>query len=162
MSLLDMIQGAAGAGALQQIGARVGLSPDQLQSAINSLGPALGPKLAEHAATGRLDGAIDSAGAQDLDTEAATAHGNDILGTIFGSKDASRAVAADASARTGIGADKLKSLLPLLASAATMAMAAQRGNGAGGGLGGLLGTLAGMAGGSGSGGLGGIFDQLRR
>ncbi len=166
MSLIDMIQGAAGSDALQQIGARVGLSPDQLQSAINSLAPALGPKIAEHAATGGLDGAIGSAQDKPVGSDAATAHGNDILGTIFGSKDVSRSVAADASAQTGIGVDKLKALLPQLASVAMMAIAAKQASG--GGLGGLLGSLGGLSGGlgggvggsSGSGGLAGMLNGL--
>lgn len=142
MSLMDMIEQAAGGGALQQIGARVGLSPEQLQSAIGSLAPALAPKLAQHAATGALDGtpAIDAA--PQPGSEDAIDHGNSVLGSILGSKDASRSVAADASAQTGIGVDKIKSLLPLLASAAAIAFAHQ-GSSGGGGLGGLLGGLAG-------------------
>ena len=45
--------------------------------------------------------------------------GNAILGHLFGSKDVSRAVAGHAAQKTGIGADVLKKLLPLVA---TMAM----------------------------------------
>ena len=156
MSLIDMIESAAGNGALQQIGSRVGLSPDQLRSAIGSLAPALGPKLAEHAATGGLDSAIEGAGAHEIGSDAATAHGNDILGTIFGSKDVSRSVAADASAQTGIGVDKLKALLPQLASVAATVIASRQASGAGGGLGGVLGSLGGLGGG----GLGNILGKL--
>ena len=36
MSLLDMIESSARPGALQMIGSRVGLSPDQLRSVITS------------------------------------------------------------------------------------------------------------------------------
>lgn len=158
MSLMDMIESAAGRGALQQIGSRVGLSPQDLETAIGSLAPSLLPKLAEHAQTGGLDNSIAAAPAQRTGTDAATDHGNDILGTIFGSKDVSRSVASDASAQTGIGVDKLKALLPQLASVAAMVIAARRsgGNDAGGGLGGLLGSL----GGGGGGGLGGILGGL--
>lgn len=42
------------------------------------------------------------------------ARGNDVLGQIFGSKDVSRSVAADAAARTGIDPALLKQMLPLL------------------------------------------------
>ena len=45
--------------------------------------------------------------------------GNAILGHLFGSKDVSRAVAGHAAKKTGIGADVLKKMLPLVA---TMAM----------------------------------------
>lgn len=47
------------------------------------------------------------------------ADGNNILGHLFGSKDVSRAVAGQAATKTGLGADVLKKLLPLVA---TMAM----------------------------------------
>lgn len=55
MSLLDMIETSAGPEALQQIGARVGLSPDQLRSVIANVAPTLAPKRAEHADNGGLD-----------------------------------------------------------------------------------------------------------
>jgi hypothetical protein len=51
--------------------------------------------------------------------------GNGILGHILGSKDVSRQVAARASAQTGIGADVLKQMLPLVATLAMGALAKQ-------------------------------------
>lgn len=141
MSLIDMIEQAAGSGALQQIGARVGLSPDQLQHAISSLAPALAPKIAEHAATGGLEGLAPADAAPAPGTDEADEHGKSVLGAILGSKDASRSVADAASAETGIGADKLKALLPQLASIAATVLAARGGGAASGGLGGLLGGL---------------------
>ncbi len=145
MSLMDMIEQAAGGGALQQIGARVGLSPDQLQSVIGSLAPALGPKLAQHAAAGGLDGTPAPDAAPAPGSDEADAHGNTILGSILGSKDASRSVAADASAETGIGVDKIKAVLPQLASIAAAAMVAHKASTGGfGGLGGLGGLLGGL------------------
>ena len=142
MSLLDMIEQAAGSGALQQIGARVGLSPQQLESAIGSLAPALAPGLVQHAATGGLappgGGAMPQAGSDE-----AADHGRSVLGSILGSKEASRSLADNTSAETGIGADKIKALLPHIASIAATAMTAR--GGAGGGLGGLGGLLGGLA-----------------
>ncbi len=44
------------------------------------------------------------------------AEGNGILGHLFGSKELSRAVAAQASQATGIGQDVLKQMLPAIAS----------------------------------------------
>src|SRR5690606_22252825 len=61
-----------------------------------------------------------------LGQPAAVAEGNGILGHVFGSKDVSRQVAAQASARTGIGADVLKRLLPLAATMVMGALARQR------------------------------------
>lgn len=142
MSLMEMIEQAAGSGALQQIGARAGISPDQLQNVIGSLAPVLGPKLAEHAATGGLDGVPVGDAAPAPGSAEADEHGRSILGSILGSKDASRSVAADASASTGVNVDTIKALLPQLASIAAVAMASRQG-GSGGGLGGLLGGLLG-------------------
>jgi hypothetical protein len=44
------------------------------------------------------------------------AEGNGILGHLFGSKDLSRAVAAQAAQATGIGQDVLRQMLPVIAS----------------------------------------------
>ena len=142
MSLMDMIEQAAGSGALQQIGARVGLSPAELQSAIGSLAPILGPKLAEHAAIGGLDNVPTDAGPAPGSDEADD-HGKSILGSMLGYKDASRSVAADASADTGISVDKIKAVLPQLASIAAVTLVAHKASSGGGfgGLGGLLGGL---------------------
>lgn len=139
MSLIDMIEQAAGSGALQQIGARVGLDPTQLQNVIGSLGPTLGPKLAEHAATGGLNQTTAGPAPQPGSDEAEE-HGNSVLGSILGSKDASRSVAADASADTGVSVDKIKAVLPQLASIAAVALVARQVS-HGGSFGGLLDML---------------------
>ena len=139
MSLIDMVEQGAGSGALQQIGARVGLDPSQLQNVIGSLAPALGPKIAQHAATGGLDQAPPSAPAPGSDE--AEDHGNGVLGSIFGSKDASRQVAEDASAQTGVGIDKIKAVLPQLASIAAVALVAHKASQSGGAFGSLLDSL---------------------
>ncbi|MFM9977627.1 MAG: DUF937 domain-containing protein [Sphingomonadaceae bacterium] len=102
--------------------------------------------------------------------------GNSVLGQIFGSKDVSRTVAADAATKTGISGDLLKRMLPLIAMAVAgyMANQAQGGQAApaaqDGGLGGMLGSVLGgiMGGGqqanapaSGLGGLGALLDMDR-
>ncbi|MEO8052121.1 MAG: DUF937 domain-containing protein [Acidobacteriota bacterium] len=51
-----------------------------------------------------------------LAEEVTTEDGNSILGHIFGTKDVSRAVAGRASEQTGIGADVLKKMLPVVAT----------------------------------------------
>ncbi len=142
MSLMDVIEQAAGGGALQQIGSRVGLSPQQLQDVMGHLAPVLGPRLAEHAATGGLDGVPTGDAAPAPGSAEAEEHGRSILGSILGSKEASRSLATDASASTGVDADRIKSLLPQLASIAAVAMASRQG-GSAGGLGGLLGGMLG-------------------
>ncbi|WP_163454629.1 DUF937 domain-containing protein, partial [Escherichia coli] len=42
--------------------------------------------------------------------------GNDVLGQLFGSKDLSRAVAAQAAQASGVGQQVLQQMLPVLAS----------------------------------------------
>ena len=61
-----------------------------------------------------------------LNREETVADGNGILGHILGSKDASRAVAAQAAAQTGIGADVLKKLLPIAATLVMGSLAKQQ------------------------------------
>ncbi len=75
--------------------------------------------------------------------------GNQILGHIFGSKDKSRDVAAQASEQSGVDTSILKKLLPIVAGAVAMHYMSKRGHGgaAGEGGGGLLGSILGALGG---------------
>ena len=96
--------------------------------------------------------------------------GDDVLGQIFGSRDVSRTVAADASGRSGVSQDVLKKMLPMLAMLIAGYMSTGRGGAsgagpaAGSGLGGLLGGLFGggaSGGGAGAGGLASMLDMNR-
>jgi hypothetical protein len=72
--------------------------------------------------------------------------GNQILGHIFGSKDTSRDVAAQASQQSGIDTSVLKKLLPIVAGAVAMHYVTHRkggGGGVGAGGGGILGSILG-------------------
>ena len=97
-----------------------------------------------------------------------TDKGNQILGQIFGSKDQSRAVAAEAAAQTGVEPSLLKKMLPILAMvvAGYVMKRAGQGGGQSGGLGDALGgIIGGQSPASGGpqpvpGGSGGILDQL--
>ena len=103
------------------------------------------------------------------------ARGNDVLGQIFGSKDVSRSVAGHAAGQTGIDAELLKKMLPIVAmlvagylshqGGAQAAPAEQQGGGLGGGLGSILGSILGGDSQAGapagpSGGLGGLGSLL--
>jgi hypothetical protein len=162
MDLLQSILAAQGGGAVGQLATNFGLSQSQATSAIESLLPSLASGLAKNAATpagleglmGALAGGRHAGYLDDLSrlgAAATTADGNGILGHVLGSKDVSRQVAAQASAQTGIGADVLKKMLPVLATLAMGAMAKQTaGRGpsrlpgapaAGAGAAGMLGSL---------------------
>ena len=130
MNLLDMIMSAQGGASAQQAGAQLGLNQQQSQSAIAALLPAISSALKQNTANpqglagllGALQGGqheqyLDNP--QMLGQPQTVNDGNAILGHLFGSKDVSRAVAGHAAQKTGIGADVLKKLLPLVA---TMAM----------------------------------------
>ena len=97
--------------------------------------------------------------------------GNEILGTIFGSKQVSRTVAAGAEQKSGVSSELLKKMLPMVAMMVAGAMAKQSGGTSGGvqsgGLGGLLGNALGggsmsspQPGGAARGGLGGLGSLL--
>jgi hypothetical protein len=90
--------------------------------------------------------------------------GNALLGQIFGSKDVSRTVAQQAASQTGVSAELLKRLLPMVAMAAAGFMAKQATAGsAGGGGGGLLGSVVSALTGGGQqagGGLGAVANLI--
>jgi hypothetical protein len=184
MDLLQMILDAQNGQAVDQIGSSLGLDRDQTRSAIEQLLPALAGGMArnvtqpggleslEAALTrgshGRYLDDVSQIGAADNILD-----GNGILGHLLGSKEVSRQVAASASAQTGIGADLLKKMLPMLASLvmASLARNASRSSSGnvqfgqetgGGSLFDLLGPL--LAGGGGraqnTGGLGAAVDIL--
>lgn len=142
----------------QAMASRFGLSNEQAASAADALLPAImggfknqmqgaeGAGGGLGAMLGMLGGSGLFGGAQEEQALDA-GRGNQVLGQIFGSKDVSRAVAQDASTRTGLDSSLLKQMLPVLVSIVTAYMARQSGSGAAqapsGGLGGMLGGLLG-------------------
>lgn len=153
MQITDIL---AQVGGLQSMARELGVSEDEAASGAAALAPAiLGgfKKQAQAQPTGleSLGGLLGKLGGGDLLDDVVSSRptnvsrGNDVLGQIFGSKDVSRAVAQNASAKTGLDPSLLKKMLPIVAMLVTGYMAKQRG-GAGasaGGLGGLLGGLLG-------------------
>ena len=170
MQITDIL---AQTGGLQSMARELGISEQQAAKGAQALAPAVMggfKKQAQSQPTGiaGLGGLIGQLGGSGLLDQVLAPQstdvgpGNNILGQIFGSKDVSRAVAQDASAKSGLDTSVLKKMLPMLAMVAAGYMAKQRGaggqgqpSGAGGGLGGLVGgLLGGQAGGAGAGGLG--------
>jgi hypothetical protein len=181
MDLLQTILNAQDGRAVDQIGQNFGLDRTQTAAAIQGLLPALAGAMARNVTQPggleALEAALTRGGhARYLDNPAQLAEpdaiqdGNGILGHLLGSKDVSRQVASNVASQTGVGADVLKRMLPMIASLAMAALAqratrtttgnVQLGPSAGGG--GLLDMLGPiLSGGQGSGGaLGGLLGQL--
>ena len=179
MNMMDMIMQAAGGQAPQQIGQQFGLNQQQSQSAISALLPAISTAMKQNTnnpqgLAGLLGALQNGSHDQYLDNPAqlnqpqATTEGNAILGHLFGSKDVSRAVAGHAAQKSGVGADILKKMLPMVAMMAMGSLGKQtRGAGmfsqaAGGGMQGMIAQMAmqQLTGGASKGGLGGLLGGL--
>ena len=144
--ILDMLMNAAGGGAVQEVGQQFGLSEDQTGSALGQLVPALMAGLqrntSQQGGMEALLGALSQGNhAQYLDSpellgeDATQEDGNSILGHVFGSKDVSRAVAGRAAEQTGIGADILKKMLPVVATMVMGGLSKQNAAASGSGIG---------------------------
>ena len=158
MSLAQMLQQS---GVIESMAGELGIDPQTAKAGAGALLPAIVAGMGSSAAgsggggsggLGGLAGAILGGGGGGMldavlgQSPTPTQQGNDILGTIFGSKDVSRGVAGEVAALTGIDEGTLKKMLPILAMAAAGYMAKQagssQGGGAGGGaLGGILGSI---------------------
>ncbi len=182
MQITDVL---AQMGGLQSLARELGVSEAEAKSGTDALLPAILGGLKKQAqgqpgglgGLGGLLGALGGGGLLDNVLSPAptdVAQGNDVLGQIFGSKDVSRAVAQDASSRSGIDPALLRKMLPIVAMLVTGFMAKRASDAPAaphaepsGGLGGLGGLLGGLLGGGGvtsgggtSGGLGGLASLL--
>ncbi len=130
MNLLEAILGAQSGASAQQAGASLGLNQSQTQNAIAALLPAISSAFKRNTNNpegfAQLIQALQGGNHDEylrqperMGRPESITDGNAILGHLFGSKDVSRAVAGHAAQKTGIGADILKKLLPMVA---TMAM----------------------------------------
>ena len=153
---LGISEGDAARGAAALAPAVLGGFKKQAQTQPNGL-EGLGGLLTQLGGTGLLENVL---GPQPTDVN----RGDAVLGQIFGSRDVSRTVAQDASARSGLDPGLLKKMLPMLAMMVAGYMSSQRGSGAAGhagagsGLGGLLGGL--LGGGGTQPGVGGLASML--
>ena len=129
MNLLEMIMQAQGGAAANQAGSQLGLNQNQTQAAVAALLPAISSALKKNTSNpqgfAQLLGALQNGKhsqyldqPESLGRQETVADGNAILGHLFGSKDVSRAVAGRAAEQTGIGADVLKKMLPMVAAMA--------------------------------------------
>ncbi|MDE2411138.1 MAG: DUF937 domain-containing protein [Sphingomonadales bacterium] len=149
--LMEMLRRSGG---LEAVSRQLGIPPAVAATGAEALLPAILGGFRKHADSagggegglGSLIGMLGNMGggalaANVLGPDASdVGMGNGVLGQIFGTKDVSRSVAADAAVRSGVDADTLKRMLPLLAML----------------VGGYLSARAGGSGSEGSGGLGGL------
>lgn len=177
-NLLDMLRRSGGIDAVSK---QVGVPPGVAAQGVEALLPAIVGGFAKRGEAagggetglGALIGMLGGLGGGGLAAnvlgpeETDTGRGNDVLSEIFGSKDISRTVAANAAAQTGVDPEVLKKMLPLLAMLVGGYLSARAGGsgaeGSGGlsGLGSLLGSVLGDKPGGGHGGsLGGIGSLL--
>lgn len=175
MDITDMLATDGGSRALAALSRKFNLTPEQTRAAIDELAPAVmsgirGETASPEGLQGLLGALVkgDHGRYLDGDENGMVEDGNGILGHIFGSKDVSRGVAAQAAQETGLGGDTMKQMLPMVASLVMGALgknlmgdqAATRG----GGLNDILGQVLGASGGSGPGGsaaaAGGFGDIL--
>jgi hypothetical protein len=157
MQITDLL---AQTGGLQSMARELGLSESQTANGAAALVPAIlgGFKKQAQAQSGGLEGLgglLGQLGGGSLLDDVLgpqptnVSRGNDVLGQIFGSKDVSRAVAQNAASQSGLDANLLKKMLPLLAMVVAGYMAKQRGA-AQSGPGDLAGMLGGLLGGPGN------------
>ena len=161
MQITDLL---AQSGALQSVARDLGINENQAQQGAAALLPALlegFQRPAQPGAQGGLGDLLGQLGGGLLEQVLSPQRtdpgaGNAVLGQIFGNKETSRQVAADAAAGSGLDPALLRQMLPLLAMAVAGFMNRQPGGAAGadnpagnpgeslgGGLGGLLGQVLG-------------------
>lgn len=128
LSLYDMMMQAQNGNAVEVMARQFGLAQEQAAKAIAALMPAFSEGFKRNAAnpydmaafmkaltTGEHAKYFEDIGK--TFTPQGLAEGNGILGHLFGSKEVSRAIAAQAAQMTGIGQEIYKQMLPVMASA---------------------------------------------
>jgi len=179
MGVLDDLLNPQNSRTIRQIAGQTGVGEAEAQAALKHLAPAISRGLQRNiGAEGGLESLLRALQSGNhgryLDDPGqlgnAVDDGNNILGHIFGSKEVSRGVANQVSQQTGIGADLLKQMLPLIASIVMGALAKKTVGGGlagepgagGGGLGDILGSVlgGGRAPQAGGGGLGDILGSV--
>lgn len=152
MNLFEMMQTAQNGQAMQNLARQYGLSQQQTQAALDALLPAFSMGLQRQTqnpyAFGNLAQMMTATPfGQMYDTDgdgipdSATPMGKDVLSQLFGSKEVSNAITAQAAATSGVGQAILKQMLPVIAAMVMGGLSKSAGNQ---GLGGILGQFAEM------------------
>lgn len=136
MDLLNLLLDSSNSPALKQLAASFGVSETDAMKALSGMVPALSGGLRNSLsstdgqagllnalAKGRHQRYLDQP--ETLADAATVTDGNAILGHILGGKDASRRVASDVSAQTGLDNGLLKKMLPVVAALVMGSMSKQ-------------------------------------
>ena len=177
MNMLDLLRSAQGGNGIENLARQFGLGREQTESVLKGVLPAVSTGFKQRSRNqdglaGILRGiqgtnyedVFDDANA--LQRDDISTRGNDILSQIFGSKDISRGVAQRTQQSSGVGADLVKKMLPVITSMVMGGMQKKASrepnmNGAVGDLlNGLLGGNASPRPSSGGGGLDQILGQI--
>lgn len=137
MDLMDLLKSAGANSSLGEMAGSLGLEDSQAEDLVGALAPAFMRSLQKQTessggleslqralATGNHQRYVEEP--QLMQSSATRDDGNKILGHLFGSKDVSRNVAAQAAADTGIDASLIKKALPLVAGLAMGALSKRR------------------------------------
>ncbi|WP_069059714.1 DUF937 domain-containing protein [Sinorhizobium sp. RAC02] len=127
LSLYDMMMQAQNGNAVETMARQFGLAQEQATKAVAALMPAFSEGFKRNAANPydmaafmqALTSGEHAKYFEDMSkafTPQGLADGNGILGHLFGNKDVSRAIAAQAAQMTGIGQEIYKQMLPAMAS----------------------------------------------
>jgi hypothetical protein len=127
LSLYDMMMQAQNGQAVETMARQFGLAQEQATRAVAALMPAFSEGFKRNAANPydlaafmqALTSGEHAKYFEDMGkafTPQGMAEGNGILGHLFGSKEVSRAIAAQAAQMTGIGQEIYKQMLPVMAS----------------------------------------------
>ncbi|PLP59358.1 hypothetical protein CYK37_12455 [Mesorhizobium loti] len=127
LNLFDMLNQSQNGNGMEALARQFNLNQQQTQAAVEALLPAFSQGLKRNTAdpygvgtfmnamaSGQYGQYFDNA-AQAFSPQGVS-QGNDVLGQLFGSKDLSRAVAAQAAQASGVGQQVLQQMLPVLAS----------------------------------------------
>lgn len=172
MQIADILSQVGG---IQSMARELGVSESQAKLGAEALIPAILGGFRNQADThpagvdglGGLLGQLGGGGLLDNVLSPAptdVSRGDNVLGSIFGSKDVSRAVAGKGAENTGLDASMLKKMLPMLAMLVAGYLAKQHKAGASspGAQGGLGAILGGLLGGRSSGPGGNPLDDILR
>ena len=152
MNLFDIMQSAQHGQALPNLAQQYGLTMQQTQAALDALLPAFSMGLQRQTRDPYAFGSLAQmmtaspyarffeASGYGIPTGAQNA-GNDVLSQLFGSREVSQAIAAQAAATSGVSQAILKQMLPVIAA---MLMGGLSKTSSNQGLGGILGQFAEM------------------